>query len=144
MNYVRWVEKLVDDVQHGRAHFPRELIGPLQKQAAFEAQRKGIVPRPVPQSPAMAKAIPIHPDPPASSRTTERTYRELPWSSSEYFNFRDALASDIRQGLIGQTVGQIVERARACSGLDPAQSAEWAERFFNDLKRGLDRKQGRR
>jgi len=59
----------------------------------------------------------------------------------EYFNFRDNLAGDIRAGLVQQSPEALMHRARTCSGVDVAQSAEWTERFWNDLKRGLERKQ---
>ena len=54
-----------------------------------------------------------------------------------YFEFRDQLAADMRMGLCGQSPESIMARARACSGLDPALAAEWTERFWRDLQRGL-------
>ena len=54
-----------------------------------------------------------------------------------YFDFRDNLAADLRAGLVGQAPAQLMARARACAGVDAARAAEWTERFWNDLKRGL-------
>jgi len=54
-----------------------------------------------------------------------------------YFDFRDNLASDIRNGLAGQTPETFMARARRCAGVDAAQAGEWTERFWSDLQRGL-------
>jgi hypothetical protein len=61
-----------------------------------------------------------------------------------YFDFRDGLAEDLRNGLVGQTPAQVMARGLACAGVDTATAAEWTERFFEDLKRGLARRRGQR
>jgi len=61
-----------------------------------------------------------------------------------YFDFRDDLASDIRNGLAGQTPESFMARARRCAGVDGAQAGQWIERFFNDLKRGMAHKKAKR
>ena len=61
-----------------------------------------------------------------------------------YFDFRDNLAVDLRAGLVGQAPADLMARARSCAGVDAAHAAEWTERFWNDLKRGLAYRKSRR
>lgn len=57
-----------------------------------------------------------------------------------YFNFRDALAADLVHGLVGQSAEELMDRAKSCSGADPAQVGAWLERFFDDLRREVARR----
>jgi len=60
-----------------------------------------------------------------------------------YYDCRDNLASDLRAGLVGQQPAQLFQRVATCAGVDAAQAAEWTERFWNDLKRGLAHRRGK-
>ncbi len=61
-----------------------------------------------------------------------------------YYNFRDNLAADLRAGLVGPTPGAMLDRARACAGVEPGRAAQWVERFYADMGRDVARRHGRR
>ncbi len=74
-----------------------------------------------------AGAVVLHPDHPLA-----------------YYEFRDHLATDLSAGVVGQTPGHLMQRAVTCAGVDAARAGEWTERFWNDLKRGIERRRERR
>ena len=63
-----------------------------------------------------------------------------PESDLDYFEFRDHLAADIKRGDVARDPRALIEHARSCAGVEPAEAAEWVERFFRDAARHVDRR----
>jgi hypothetical protein len=57
-----------------------------------------------------------------------------------YWDFRDRLAGDIRQGACPQTAEGMTAHAAYRYGLEKSQAAEWTGRFLADLKTGLNKR----
>jgi len=62
--------------------------------------------------------------------------------SHSYFEYRDRISDAIRSGAVGAKAEELIAHSTSFFGLSLTQSAEWVERFFDDLARGL--KQHRR
>jgi hypothetical protein len=61
---------------------------------------------------------------------------------SNYFDFRDRLAGDMRNGAVGKNPGvrELVRHAVKTFGISHDEAAEMVERFMRDLKSGLNKR----
>jgi hypothetical protein len=57
----------------------------------------------------------------------------------DYYTIRNYVAADIRCGMVEPTPEAIAASVRTGARVAPSVAAEFAERFFDDLKRHLDR-----
>ena len=57
----------------------------------------------------------------------------------EYYTLRDHIAGDIRRGLVEPTPEAIAASIRSGAYVTPSVAAEFAERFFDDLQRHMQR-----
>jgi hypothetical protein len=64
-------------------------------------------------------------------------------SDIDYFTFRDHLAADIKNGDVQMSPKSLIEHARSCAGIGPAEAAEWVERFQRDAARHVERRGAR-
>lgn len=68
--------------------------------------------------------------------------QSLDGSPSSYFDFRNKLADAMRGGLVGKNPGarELVAYCSKTFGLSPSDAAEYVERFYRDLKTGLNKR----
>lgn len=59
---------------------------------------------------------------------------------ARYFRYRDDLAWDIKAGRTGQTPEQLMDHIYRSTEFDRADSAEFVEKFLDDLGRHLARR----
>lgn len=59
-----------------------------------------------------------------------------------YFDFRNKLAEHLRSGQVGKNPGarEIVQHCSKIFGLSPGDASEYVERFYRDLKTGLNKR----
>jgi hypothetical protein len=68
--------------------------------------------------------------------------QSLDGAPSSYFDFRNKLAEHLMSGKAGQNPGarELVAYCEQTFGLSPADAAEYVERFYRDLKTGLNKR----
>ncbi len=57
-----------------------------------------------------------------------------------YWQAREYLASDLRNGLCPKTAEAMVDHIATCGNVNVAESAEYVARFFNDINRDIARR----
>jgi hypothetical protein len=57
----------------------------------------------------------------------------------DYYTIRDHVAGDIRCGVVQPTPDAVAASVRSGARVAPSVAAEFAERFFNDLERHMNR-----
>lgn len=58
----------------------------------------------------------------------------------QYFTLREHISADLRRGILEQSAEGIAKSIASAARVDKATAAEFTERFFNDLKRGIARR----
>lgn len=68
--------------------------------------------------------------------------QSLDGSIQSYFDFRNKLAGEMRNGAAGKNPGarDLIALATKQLGIAPDRAAEWCERFMRDLKNGLNKR----
>jgi hypothetical protein len=68
--------------------------------------------------------------------------QSLDGAPPNYFDFRNKLSSDMLGGLVGDnpSARDLVAYCETTFGLSPADAAEYVERFYRDLKTGLNKR----
>lgn len=68
--------------------------------------------------------------------------QSLDAGQSNYFDFRNKLAESMSKGLVGDNPGarDLVDFSSKMFGLSPSDAAEYVERFYRDLKTGLNKR----
>jgi hypothetical protein len=57
-----------------------------------------------------------------------------------YFEFRDRLAGDMRDGNVSTGAGRLIEHAHDHYGIEKGDASEWVEKFMHDMLRHRNRK----